>query len=162
MPGSAPLAIAAFHSFSSSIDISLFAPNNPRQLAYTTEFVKEGAFDSTMSFGVPMPNGKIERFEWKRSSGPEVQSLQGKSHGMKLVRAGTREVCAVWAPPHTMGRKKGKMAFLGNGRDPRDEFGVLWEMMVVISILGSMEKARRRRNNGAAAGAAGGAGGGGC
>jgi len=112
-----------------------------------------------MSFSVPMPNGKIERFEWKRSSGPEVQNLRGKSHGMKLVRAGTKEVCAAWAPPNSLGKKKGKMAFLGNGGDPRDEFGVLWEMMVVISILGNMEKARRRRSSSAAA--AGGAGGGG-
>lgn len=152
----APIATADFHSFSSSVDVMLFS--QPFALE------REGAFSTVTFFNYPIPqaNGQVqlERFEWKSSSGPEVQSLRGSSHGMKCVRVRTGEVVAAWARANSGTRKKGKMAFMMRDRGLGDE---KFETMVVISVLSIMEKARRRKNasRGAAAGGAAG-GGAGC
>jgi hypothetical protein len=152
-PTSPPLANAYFHSFSSKTDISILSSSSGKAVL-SASLIKDGAFSSAHTFSIPGAG----IFEWKNSSGPEVVNLRGKSHGMKLVRKGSRDVVAAWAPPNSGTRKKGKIAFLGRGKDPRDEFGGVWEMMVVISILSLMEKGRRRNNSSAA----GGGGGGGC
>ena len=153
------LATADFHPFSSGIDIMLSKR--------AVKLEREGPFSNITYFVYPIPqaNGQVlsERFEWKPSSGPEVQSLQGSSRGMKCVRARSGEVVAAWAAPNVVHRKKGKMRFLLN----KDGFGAgkeKFEIMVVISILSIMEKARRGRagRGAAAAGAGAAAAGGGC
>ncbi len=101
-----------------------------------------------------------ERFELKRSSGQEVASLMGKTHGEKLGNK-TGEALAAWTLPGRSKQKKGKMSFLGN----REMLGEKFELMAVICMLGIMEKARRNKSAaGGSAGFVGGvaAGGGGC
>ena len=44
-----------------------------------------------------LANGQRETFEWKSSSGADIQSLEGRGHGMKLVRMRSGEVVAVWS-----------------------------------------------------------------
>jgi len=118
--------------------------------------------------------GKKETFTWKRSSGPEVQALQGKSHGMKLVRVRDGKVVAAWTEPSSGRNKKGRLRFLGD----KAELGERWEVLVVVTIVVILEKARRNNNSrsrgrgvtnigavtamGAGAGASAGGGGGGC
>ncbi|TVY51866.1 hypothetical protein LSUE1_G010353, partial [Lachnellula suecica] len=78
--GSPPLADARFHSFSSTIDITLYSAG---KAILSTTLEREGAFSSAHSFSVPTPSGH-QRFEWKSSSGAEVVSLQGGHRGRKL------------------------------------------------------------------------------
>jgi hypothetical protein len=108
-------------------------------------------------FPAVLASGEREMFEWKSSSGADVQSLEGRSHGMKLVRMRSGEVVAAWTRANSGYKKKGKISFL---RADKEALGEGFELMVVISILSIMEKARRRKNNASASGA--GAGGGGC
>ena len=55
----------------------------------------------------------------------------------------------VWTRANS-GYKKGKISFL---RTDRGAFGEGFELMVVLSILSIMEKARRKKNNASASGA---------
>ncbi|KAG0652694.1 hypothetical protein D0Z07_0731 [Hyphodiscus hymeniophilus] len=156
-----PMATAELHSFSGTVDIML--------LNQRLKLEREAPFSSVNSFVYPVPqsDGQTlrERFEWKSSSGPEVQSLQGSSRGMKCVRVRSGEVVAAWARPNSGHAKKGKMRFLLNEGGMGDDRG-RFEIAVVISMLSIMEKARRSNKNsrGATAGGfgGGGAGGGGC
>lgn len=157
--GSKPLGTADFHSFSRTMDLLLY---NPSSLvsgpAFSTTVDAEATFSFSMTFSAPVTSSQIEKFEWKNSSGADVASLAGRSHGMKLVLQRTGEVIAVWAPPNEGYKKKGKMAFIAN----RGSLGVLMEIAAVISVAGIMEKRRRQKKNsrGAAAGGGGGFGGG--
>jgi len=103
-------------------------------------------------FPAVLASGQQEMFEWKSSSGPDVQSLEGRSHGMKLVRMRSGEVVAAWTRANSGYRKKGKISFL---RTDRGALGEGFELMVVVSILAIMEKARRRKKNTSASGAGG-------
>ncbi|KAG4429704.1 hypothetical protein IFR05_014815 [Cadophora sp. M221] len=155
------LATANFTSFSSDIELSILAQSTGRAIT-TDTMKKDRSQHACQYFTVEVGGNQIpERFEWKNSKGNEVRSLNGKRHGMKLVRAKTGEVVVAWAPPNSGTRKRGKMAFLN-----RDALGEKFEIMAVVSILAIMEKGRRGSGGGAAAsGAAAGAasgGGGGC
>lgn len=155
---SPPMATADFPSFTSTIDIELKAsPSYPTE---RTTLAKDGVFSSCRVFYCTLPGSNVnERFEWKRSSGQEVASLHGRSHGDKLVRVKTGEVVAAWTLPGMSTKKKGKMSFLGN----REVLGDKFELMAVICMLGIMEKARRNKSHAAGgAGGGGAAGGGGC
>ncbi|KAG9235108.1 hypothetical protein BJ875DRAFT_459989 [Amylocarpus encephaloides] len=154
--GSPPMATAELHSFSSSIDIDIFLPDGKR---FQTKMKKEGTFTVSHYFQAPMSNGGMELFEWKSSSGAEVASLNGRSHGKKLVRSSTGQVVAAWTGPTSGSRKKGKMSFMGgNAGDPRAELGTAWELIAIISHLALAERARRARNSAAAGGGAAGGG----
>lgn len=147
---SPPMATADFPSFSSTINIELKA--TPSYPAEQSTLVKEGVFSSCRIFSCTLPGSNVkERFEWKRSSGQEVASLHGRSHGEKLVRAKTGEIVAAWTLPGMSNKKKGKMSFLGN----REVLGEKFELMAVICMLGIMEKARRHKNHAAAGGGGG-------
>jgi hypothetical protein len=152
-PSAPPLATAQFHGFSSSIDVQLFAPGTGQIF----KLENTGTFTRSYMFPAVMASGEREMFEWKSSSGADVQSLEGKSHGMKLVRMRSGEVVAAWTRANSGYKKKGKISFL---RTDKGALGEGFELMVVVSILAIMEKARRKRNNASASGA--GAGGGGC
>ncbi|KUJ21143.1 uncharacterized protein LY89DRAFT_778759 [Mollisia scopiformis] len=155
---SPPLATADFHSFSSTIDMSLYLPGSPNQIS---SMESSGAFTYTRRFSARMPSGGKEAFEWKNSQGVEVQSLHGRGHGKKCIRVATGEVVAAFTHPDMSRNKKGKMAFLGD----RAGLGEGFEVLCVMAMLAIMEKERRakRSRNGAVAGGAGAsAGGGGC
>jgi hypothetical protein len=109
---------------------------------------KESAFSSTYSFTFAI-QGRLEKFEWKNSSGAEVQALNGSSHGMKLVRVATGSVVTAWTKPHSGTAKQGKMKFTAKDRGA---LGNDFEKVVVISIAAIMEKLRRaaKRRQGAA------------
>jgi hypothetical protein len=47
-------------------------------------FRKDGVFTALHYFDLDVGGGQVERFEWKRSTGPEVQAMQGRSHGMYI------------------------------------------------------------------------------
>ncbi|KAH7346882.1 hypothetical protein BKA65DRAFT_503522 [Rhexocercosporidium sp. MPI-PUGE-AT-0058] len=144
------LATAKFTSFSSDVELSILAQSTGR--AMTTETMKKDRSQhSCQYFTVEIGGSQTpERFEWKNSQGSEVRSLNGKKHGMKLVRTKTGEVVVAWAPPNSGTRKRGKMAFLS-----RDALGEKFEVMAVVSILAIMEKGRRGSGGGAAAAIAG-------
>jgi hypothetical protein len=154
-PNFIPIANAQFHNFSSTINITIGRDNY--------SLLKNGTLSSVEFFDFFVnATAKMERFEWKSSSGPEVAALRGKSHGMKLVRVGTGEVVAAWARPNSGTRKKGKLRFTARDRGELDD---KWELMAVVSISAIIEKSRRSRNNRVIAGGAaggGGGGGGGC
>jgi len=115
--------------------------------------LKDGVFSGVEYFDVFTPSsGKVERFEWKSSSGLEVQALRGASHGMKLVRASNGEVVVAWTRPNSGTREKGKMRFIGD----RNVLGEKLESMAVISLLAIVEKRRRANNASRAAGGGGG------
>ena len=156
-PASPPIATAQFHGFSSNIDLALGLKNQGRQ---NYSLIKDGVFSPTEFFDFLMLTGVVERFEWRSSSGPEVTALQGRSHGMKLVRVSTGRVVAAWARPHGGTKKKGKLRFMAREGGELDD---RWEVLVVISITALIERARRARNHRATAGGAGaGAAGAGC
>jgi hypothetical protein len=149
-PSAPPLATAQFHGLSSSIDVQLFAPGTGQ----ISKLENTGTFTRTYMFPAVLASGEREMFEWKSSSGADVQSLDGRSHGMKLVRMRSGEVVAAWTRANSGYKKKGKISFL---RTDKGAFGEGFELMVVVSILAIMEKARRKNNASAS-----GAGGGGC
>jgi hypothetical protein len=148
-PENTPLATADFRPFGSSIDLKAGTD--------TASLTKESVFSSHMYFSFPV-EGKMEKFEWRRSAGPEVQSLCGSSRGMKLVRVLRDQTLAAWAGPRSGRDKVGKMRLLV---PDRTVYGERFEVMVIISIVAIMEKARRTKGSAAAAGAAAGAAGGG-
>ncbi|CZR66187.1 uncharacterized protein PAC_16088 [Phialocephala subalpina] len=153
-PGSPPLANADFHSFSSTIDMSLFVAIPPGSNPQMAPMERSGAFSYVRQFRAPIPStSSVEIFEWKRSSGPEVQALEGRSHGKKCARVSTGEVVAVFTHPDMSYSKKGKFAFMGSGVGLGEGF----EVMAVMAILAIMEKERRAKNS-----SNGAAGGGGC
>jgi hypothetical protein len=147
-PSAPPLATAQFHGLSSSIDIQLFAPGTGQIF----KLENTGTFTRSYMFPAVLASGEQEMFEWKSSSGADVQSLEGRSHGMKLVRMRSGEVVAAWTRANSGYKKKGKISFL---RTDKGVLGEGFELMVVISILAIMEKARRKKKNNASASGAG-------
>jgi hypothetical protein len=141
------IATASFHSFSQDVDIFMNLPNGQ---TLTTTLIHDGTFSRTHSFMIPLLSGSTEAFEWKMSSGPEVGSLNGSSHGAKLVRKSNGQVVAAWARPGSGTKKRGKMTWMGD-RDPRSELGPTFELATVITRLALVEKEARTRAAGAAA-----------
>lgn len=142
---SAPIATANLRSFSSTIEVTVGS--------MCISLVRTSTFSHAYSFVFPV-GGKPQTFEWKSSTGPQVQALDGKSHGMKLVHTASGTVVAAWTRPHTMLNKCGKMRFTANDRA---SLGNDFEAVVVVTISAIMERQRRARNSSAAAGGAGGA-----
>ncbi|KAL2059719.1 hypothetical protein VTL71DRAFT_10211 [Oculimacula yallundae] len=146
-PNSPPHATADFHSISSTIDLTLFIGIPPGSSPQTCAMESTGMMSSSRMFQAPIPStGQLEMFEWKGSSGAEVQTLEGRSHGKKCVRISTGEVVAVFTHPSMSFDKRGKMAFLGD----RANLGEAFEVLAVMGVAAVVEKerrARQRRNN---------------
>ncbi|KAK0114843.1 hypothetical protein ONS96_013325 [Cadophora gregata f. sp. sojae] len=141
-PNSPPFATADFHSFSSTIDLTLFIGIPPGSQPQTTPLESTGMMSSSRMFQAPIPStGQLETFEWKGSSGPEVQMLEGRSHGKKCVRVSTGEVVAVFTHPGMSLEKRGKMAFIGD----RANLGEAFEVLAVMGVVAAEEKERRSR-----------------
>jgi len=136
------LASAKFHAIGSSIDINITNGLN-------VKIHHSGVLHRIWSFDFALPNGQMEHFEWKNSSGAEVASLGGRSHGLKLVRASTGEVIAAETDVRMSWSKKSKFGFVS-----REMLGSKLELMVVISMLAVTEKLNREAAASSAAGAA--------
>ncbi|KAF4636263.1 hypothetical protein G7Y89_g1824 [Cudoniella acicularis] len=112
-----------------------------------------GFINRSYSFTALVGCGAEETFQWQWShslAGLGDWMAQGSGYGMELTRLRTGEVVAAYSTPimSSWSRHKWDLEFLGDGRDPRNEFGRLWEVMVVISFLALLEKKRWCRNNG--------------
>ncbi|KAG4435586.1 hypothetical protein IFR05_008932 [Cadophora sp. M221] len=147
-PNSPPHATADFHSFSSTIDLTLFIDIPPGSGPQTCAMESTGVMSSSRMFQAPIPStGQLETFEWKGSSGTEVQMLDGRSHGKKCVRVSTGEAVAVFTHPSMSIDKRGKMAFIGD----RVNLGEAFEVLAVMGVVAMVEKERRakqrNRNN---------------
>lgn len=146
---SAPiLASAVLHSFSKNIEISLPPDQDQDQKqSRATAPIKlkhsGGVFNNSWLFDFTLPTGKVEHFEWKRSSGAGVAKLNGNHRGLKLVIPRTKEVVAVFAGARWSRREKGKFGF-----SSKKELGSRFELMAVISMLAVTEEMDRRGNNG--------------
>ncbi|KAJ0161549.1 hypothetical protein CTA2_6028 [Colletotrichum tanaceti] len=158
-----PLASVEHHSFSARMSMTL--PSAPKGRPGGAPIVElECNLDfPTSSYAFAMGVGpnceRLERFEWRPSSGEAIAMLDGRSRGWKLVRlaqaagpAGFRggdgkEVVAVWTDAGLSMTKVAKFAFTGSGLT--GELGERWAIMAVISGLAICERQRqRRRNNG--------------
>ncbi|TQN74095.1 hypothetical protein CSHISOI_01323 [Colletotrichum shisoi] len=160
---SPPLASVDYHSFSTRMSMTL--PPAPKgspggapviELEYNLDFP---TLNYAFAMGVGPNCERLERFEWRSSSGEAIAMLDGRSRGWKLVRlaqsagsAGYRssdgkEVVAVWTDAGLSMTKVAKFAFTGSGLT--GELGERWAIMAVISGLAICERQRqRRRNNG--------------
>ncbi|CCF35983.1 hypothetical protein CH063_07655 [Colletotrichum higginsianum] len=160
---SPPLASVDYHSFSTKMSMTL--PPAPKgspggapviELEYNLDFP---TLNYAFAMGVGPNCERLERFEWRSSSGEAIAMLDGRSRGWKLVRlaqsagsAGFRssdgkEVVAVWTDAGLSMTKVAKFAFTGSGLT--GELGERWAIMAVISGLAICERQRqRRRNNG--------------
>ncbi|KAG9241860.1 hypothetical protein BJ878DRAFT_205889 [Calycina marina] len=86
---SPPVAAADLHSFSSTVDVGIAGEGY--------SLVKEGVFNRNNTFELAIHiAGRNERFGWKNSGGADVAAMNGRSHGMKLVRSVTGQVVAAW------------------------------------------------------------------
>ena len=126
------IATAEYHNFSS--DITLSIPG----AAVTETLEKVGVFVDTYSLHLVHPtSGNRELFEWRHSSGAQVKALNGKTRGLKLVRAATGEIIAVYTGAISL-NKMGKMQWLSER-----SYGDVGELLVMMSILALVEKDRR-------------------
>ncbi|KAM3076168.1 hypothetical protein ACMFMG_006320 [Clarireedia jacksonii] len=128
--GVTTLATADNHTFSSKIDISVGNFNCVLQ--------SDGLFAPSYPFEYIHDDGSREVFEWRRSKGPEVQSLNGARHGHKLVRVKNGQVVAAWTKPSGWAiDKMGKIALMERG------LGERWEITAVIGALALLEAERQ-------------------
>ncbi|SMR59876.1 unnamed protein product [Zymoseptoria tritici ST99CH_1A5] len=92
--------------------------------------------------GIPAP----EHFEWRRSQGPEVASLDGRGKGgWVLLRVahgadGEGEVVAAYSVDLTSIKLSGNFAFFNSGRT--SEMGADWVVMIVVTALALGQKKR--------------------
>jgi hypothetical protein len=135
-PQSSVLATAEFRHLSSSTTLIAGPVTQPLS--------KDGLFTTTWSMHITVPGtGFRERFEWRNSSGVEVQRLEGGSKGKKFVKYGTGEVLAVYAPESGWSTKKvGKVRWVG-GKAGLTDIGPVGELLCVVSLLAMLEKERK-------------------
>jgi hypothetical protein len=89
-----------------------------------------------------------ERFEWQRSKGPEVASLQGRgNHGWLLLRDGQDEPVAVYAVDAMSLKLAGHFSFLNSGAS--GELGADFALIAILSALSLGYKRREAYVNGA-------------
>jgi hypothetical protein len=104
--------------------------------------------ESSSEFQFDFPIGQIpapEHFEWRRSTGPEVESLDGRGKGgWVLLRIGhgaeLAEPVAAYSVDLTSIKLSGNFAFFNSGRT--SEMGADWVVMVVITALALGQKKR--------------------
>lgn len=153
------VASCKYTHFSRHSKISLGNPDDPNQVQWE-DFICQGYTHGKYRWQLPMRNkGERPSFIWKRTSSVGVQNSSPSmfSQGnFKLMDERTNGVVAVYSSSaHKSLDKSGKLEIYG-------EYGPDFDVMVLITALGMIEKNRRRNSSGgAASGAAAGAGGGG-
>lgn len=120
-----------------------------------TEWVdmkRHGAFKTRYwEFSMPITEDSLKRhtFTWKRTHDKTLgasSSLKNK----KLVDEDTKEVVAIYLSNNLKSWKKmGKFIIL-------KDYGPKWDVMVLVSLLGLIEKQRRKRRSAMFPGGAGG------
>ena len=100
----------------------------------------DSAFDFPVD-GAPAP----ERFEWRRSQGPEVESLGGRGKGgWVLLRARhaaeLEEPVAAYSVDLCSMKLSGHFAFFNSGRS--GELGADWVVMAIVTALSLGQKKR--------------------
>jgi hypothetical protein len=156
------MATVGLDTFSHSASITL-APHAGSTFAAAEErlVVAGGGFSTVLGFSIetttaPGSGGVREDFEWRHSSGAEVEALGGRHSGWKLVRVSVppppsttitrkkhgndpgrssdgKEVVAVWAAAVMSMSKILYFRFLGTGAD--GSLGDRWAVMAVASAL---------------------------
>lgn len=130
-----PLATIDHQPFSRSASITLPARQGSRFPAAHELLESVGAFSRVMSFSIETtPSGRSrEHFEWRHSSGGEVEALGGRHSGWKLVRVSTPPV-SVLRPSSLYGPLKRKYStssgsnVLGQSSDGKEVVAVFSEV----------------------------------
>ncbi|KAI0441286.1 hypothetical protein F4803DRAFT_576762 [Xylaria telfairii] len=160
-----PLAFVDHEPFSRSAGITLPARQESRFPASNALLESVGPFTRMMSFDIETAasGGAREHFEWRHSSGIEVEGLGGRHSRWKLVRAplnpitakkrkhstAGKEVVAVWVGPSFFVSRVLRFQFLGSGAD--GSLGDRWAAMAVASALTIWNRDRRLGRRGMAA-----------
>ncbi|KAF2970467.1 hypothetical protein GQX73_g3165 [Xylaria multiplex] len=167
-----PLATIEHEPFSRSASITLPARAGARVPVASEPLESAGAFARIMSFSIETgASGRSrESFEWRHSSGVEVEALGGRHSGWKLVRVSAppirvgkkhhhhnnnsalghssdgKEIVAVWAGANMSVSKILRFRFLGSGAD--GSLGERWAVMAVATALAIWNRDRRSRSGG--------------
>lgn len=107
---------------------------------------KHGWLNATWEFSLLLPDlGQRVTFTWRESRSAAVGSLQGRNQGWECVTGEDRSVAAFTGPEGVSVKKLGKMAFFSM------RYGEGWgdgvEAMVLVSLMGILERERRGRNH---------------
>ncbi|KAI1740645.1 hypothetical protein F4680DRAFT_418744 [Xylaria scruposa] len=163
-----PLAFVDHEPFSRSAGITLPArrQGSPSFPASHELLESGGPFTRTLSFDIETAasDGRREHFEWRHSSGVEIEALGGRHSGWKLVRLSPPgmskrrnnrgnnstlgEVVAVWVATGMFMARVLRFQFLGSGAD--GSLGERWAVMAVASALAIWNRDLRVRNRGLA------------
>ncbi|TGJ87314.1 hypothetical protein E0Z10_g1425 [Xylaria hypoxylon] len=171
------LATVDHEPFSRSASITLPARPDSRFPVAREPLESVGAFTRIMSFSIEttLSGRSREHFEWRHSSGVEVEALGGRHSGWKLVRVSSpalqiralakkhsntlgqssdgKEVVAVWAGTSMSISKVLRFRFIGSGAD--GSLGERWAVMAVASALAIWNRDRRSRSSSSATVSAG-------
>ncbi|KAI1167334.1 hypothetical protein F5B18DRAFT_486568 [Nemania serpens] len=173
-----PLASIIHEPLSRSASIALPARETSAFPSVLETLESHSAFPRVLSFSIEISasasaSGRPRRevFEWRRSSGGEVEALGGRHSGWKLVRVSAetatttakkarkhshahgessdgRSVVAVWVGAGIFASRVLRFRFLGAGAD--GGFGRRWAVMAVASALAIWHRERRVRHRGLA------------
>lgn len=157
------IASAKFSMFSKKTAIGLGSPNTPQDVVWEElKRVSKGTSKYAWTMTIPDTNPKTRKtFVWTRthdeqyvSKDPDVGTRLGHRH-LKLIDEATSEVVALYLDNGFKSwKKKGKFQIW-------QSWGSEWELMLLLTGLSVIEKARRRSRARRAAMANGGGGGGG-
>ncbi|TRX92764.1 hypothetical protein FHL15_006438 [Xylaria flabelliformis] len=136
-----PLAFVDHEPFSRSAGITLPARQGSHFPASHELLESGGPFTRTLSFDMrtAASDGRREHFEWRHSSGVEIEALGGRQHS---------EVVAVWVATGMFMARVLRFQFLGSGAD--GSLGDRWAVMAVASALAIWNRDPRARNRGLA------------
>ncbi|KAI1817149.1 hypothetical protein GGS20DRAFT_575059 [Poronia punctata] len=145
--GSPQLAAVDHEAFSRSAMIVLPQRPGSRFTVANERLESAGSlslsFNKVMSFSIETAAsgtaGSREHFEWRHSSGPEVEALGGR-HSVNRSGDG-REVVAVWTGGGISMSKKMRFRFLGTGAD--GSMGERWAIMAVSTALAMWSRDKR-------------------
>ena len=130
---------------SKKVEVTL--PSGMHVMESRSVLSSEFAFDFPIE-GIPAP----EHFEWRRSQGPEVESLAGRGKGgWVLLRIGHAaelvEPVAAYSVDLGSIKLSGHFAFFNSGRS--GELSADWVVMAIVTAL-SLGQKKRDNNNGMA------------
>jgi hypothetical protein len=124
-------------SFKSGAKVTLVSPPGSGQGTTEERLKTKGGYGGARHTFSVETGGKAQKegFEWRVSSGPEVDALYGNAQGWALVRvdSGADEVVAVWTMASASPEKELSFQFLGSGAS--GALGETWAHMAVISAL---------------------------
>jgi hypothetical protein len=125
-----------------TVEVTL--PSSMHVMESRSVLSSEFAFDFPIE-GIPAP----EHFEWRRSQGPEVESLAGRGkEGWVLMRVGhaaeLAEPVAAYSVDLCSIKLSGHFAFFNSGRS--GELSADWVVMAIVTALSLGQKKRGNMN----------------